>query len=81
LPHNDLRSDDPMSAAPATAVLLLNLGTLEALTPVAVRRYLVEFRDLNQPMGTDRKRRMTAHPDTWLTPLGTRPAMSWHFLP
>src|SRR5437868_215589 len=43
LSHNNLRSEDPMSAMPGTAVLLLNLGTPDAPTPAAVRRYLAEF--------------------------------------
>jgi ferrochelatase len=33
----------PVSAPPGTAVLLVNLGTPDAPTPAAVRRYLAEF--------------------------------------
>ena len=39
----ELPSQDPNASAHRTAVLLVNLGTPDAPTPAAVRRYLAEF--------------------------------------
>src|ERR1700749_3858977 len=39
----ELPSQDPNATAQRTAVLLINLGTPDAPTPAAVRKYLAEF--------------------------------------